>query len=350
MAGAPFQKRTIVVVLVVLILLGITGWSALRAPVGAVASNDLSDVTIVVGTPNKTGLRRQLIASGEANNFPYKVKWAVFDSTPPLTEALKAGRVDIGGGGETGVLFAIANGARISVLAGTIAEKTDSKSELLVNRDSPIKTIADLRGHKVALPYHTAQYYELARAYDKAGLPWDRKLILNLNTVDGLSALVNHQVDAVVLWDPNAAIAEVEFGARGIASLRDAVATAGMLYAATDSVNDSRKNRALQDLVRRIVRAQAWTNANPEAWAKEMAKQAQIPLAAAELTVSRGRSHYVPANGADVQDRWQREIDYFQRDGQFRRPFSIRDYIAPGFDRIVSDETAKLSIAGESAR
>ncbi|MCE7796138.1 ABC transporter substrate-binding protein [Sphingobium sufflavum] len=337
------------------LLLALAGWALLR-PAGSTAvgdPDDLSDVVIVVGTPNKTGLRRQLIASGEAENLPYTVKWAVFDSTPPLTEALKAGQVDIGGGGETGVLFALANGARISPLAGTISDSADSKSDLLVPKDSPARSLADLRGRKIAISYRTAQYYQLAKAFDQLGLERDRKLLLNLNTVDGLSALLNHQVDAVVLWDPNAAIAEVQFGARGIASLRSVVPTAGMLYAATASVQDPRKNRALKDLVRRIVRAQHWVDTHPDQWAQEMAKQAQIPLAAAQLAISRGRTHYVPATDADVQQRWQREIDYFHEQGEFRHPFLIRDHIAPGFDRVVADEVARLraggTVAGQAA-
>ncbi|WP_206243933.1 ABC transporter substrate-binding protein [Novosphingobium terrae] len=304
--------------------------------------NDLSDVTIIVGTPNKTGLRRQLTAAGETTNLPYKIEWAVFDSTPPLTEALKAGKVDIGGGGETGVLFAIANGAKIAVLAGTEMRDPDKAVEVLVPADSPAHSLADLRGRKIALPYYTAQHYELARALDKAGLPWDRKLILNLNTVDGLSALVNRQVDALIVWDPNAAVAQTRFHARGIGSLRAIVPTAGMLYAAQASVEDPRKKKALQDLTRRIIRAQAWVNDHPEQWAQEMATQAQIPLPAARLTVSRNNADYLPAGDKDVVDRWQKEVDYFHQQGQFQTAFNIRDHLAPGFDAIVADENAKL--------
>jgi sulfonate transport system substrate-binding protein len=339
----PALTRASVIAVVAVALIATAVWLLLRpgrAPTPR-GPNDLSDVVIVVGTPNKTGLRRELAASGEAENLPYKVEWAVFDSTPPLTEALKAGKVDIGGGGETGVIFALANGARISVLAAAVLEPAVQAGDILVRKDSAIRGIADLRGKRIALPYHTAQHYQLARALDKAGIPWDRKLILNLNTVDGLSALLNHQVDAFVVWDPNAAIAQVQFGARGIGSLRSAAPTAGMLYAATSSVEDPRKNLALRDITRRIIRAQAWVRAHPGEWAREMSKQAQIPLAAAELSVARNRQAYLPA--PEAIDRWQQEIDYFRQQGQIRNGFSIRDHVAPGFAAVVADETARLS-------
>lgn len=339
------RKTGLTVLAALLIVGGITAWAVSRPSPQAITGDptDLSDVVLVVGTPNKTGLRRQLLASGEAENLPYKVEWAVFDSTPPLTEALKAGKVDIGGGGETGVLFALANGARIKILAANIAEDVDSKSEVLVRGDSPINSIADLRGRKIALPYYTAQHYQLARALDKENIPWDRKLILNLNTVDGLSALVNRQVDAFVVWDPNAAIAEVQFGARGIASLRNVAPTAGVLYAAEASVEDPRKKRALQDLVRRIIRAQAWVDRNPQQWANDIATNAQIPLEAALLSVKRGGSRYAPVTDADVLSRWQQEIDYFHKQGLFRQRFDISDHIAPEFEETVRDESARVA-------
>jgi sulfonate transport system substrate-binding protein len=340
--SALSRKHQVTAGLLVVAVLAAVGlwWLHQRGPHAPADPNDLSDVVIVVGTPNKTGLRRQLLASGEARNLPYKVEWAVFDSTPPLTEALKAGKVDIGGGGETGVLFAMAHGAKIAVLAGTV-QRTHDATDVLVRRDSTLHTIADLRGHKVALPYYTAQHYQLARALDRVGVPWDRKLILNLNTVDGLSALVNGQVDAMIVWDPNAAVAQTQFGARGIGSLRQAVPTAGMLYAAQASLEDPRKQKALADLVRRIIRAQAWVNSHPDQWAQDMASQAQIPLPAARLTVARNSVDYVPTQ--QVLTRWQDEIDYFHTQGQFADSFAIKDRIAPGFDAVVAEENARIA-------
>lgn len=343
MAPLPKGRRGVAAVLLALVALGLA-WMVFRAAPASKAgdADDLSDVVIVVGTPNKTGLRRELEASGETKDLPYKIDWAVFDSTPPLTEALKAGRVDIGGGGETGVIFAIANGARISVLAGNVQDGKPPLKDVLVRKDSPIRSFADLKGKRIAIPYRTAQHYQLAQALEHAGIAWDPRLILNLDTVNGLSALVNRQVDAFVVWDPNVAIAEVQFGARGIASLRaNGAPTSGMLYAAASSVADSRKNRALRDLVRRIIRAQAWVQAHPAEWAQQMATQAQIPLAAARLTASRTHAAYVPTS--EAVDRWQREIDYFHKQGQIKQPFDIRAHVAHGFDAIVADEVAKVA-------
>lgn len=306
------------------------------------ADPDLASITLTAGTPNKTGLHRQLIASGEDKNLPYHVQWADFDSTQPLTEALPAGRVDIAAGGDTGVLFAIANGSHIRILAATQENKIGG-SAILVLGTSPIHTVAELKGRKVALPYYTKQHYQFAQALAQAQVPWDARNILNLDTTNGLSALVNGQVDAFVLWDPNTAIAEVEHGARILLPLKQAIETDGMLYAPAQDLDDPLRRLALEDLTRRIIRSQDWVNRHPNEWSQQIATLSQIPLAAAQKQTARSLAEFVPAGNPAVYRPWQKEIDYFHQLGQFRNEFQIRDSIATSFDQIVADESRKLT-------
>lgn len=336
MIHSPHRRRA------VLFLLATTAAGWLGAAGHAATTPDLSAITLTVGTPNKTGLHRQLLASGEAEGTPYRVRWADFDSTPPLIEALRAGHVDISAGGETGVFFGLANGVKISILAASI-ERSASGSSILVRKDSPVKTVADLRGRKIALPYFTKQHYQLARSLEQAGVPWDEKLILRLNTTDGLSALLNGQVEAFVVWDPNAAIAQTQHGARVVQSLKDVVDPPGVLYAPTASLQDPARAAALQDLVQRIVRAQAWVVAHPQEWAQQVARLSQISPEAAQLSTDRSSQYYAPASDAATLDAWQKEVDFFAATGQFRQTFKVADHIAPGFGPIVAQEQARVA-------
>lgn len=308
----------------------------------AQSASDISSVTITIGTPNKTGLHRQLIAAGEIDNVPYKIKWADFDSTPPLVEALRAGRVDIAAGGDTGVLSAIANGVKVTILAASW-ERKESGSAILVRGDSDLSKVADLKGRKVALPYFTKQHYQFAKALEQAGVPWDSKLILNLNTTDGLSALINGQVDAFVVWDPNTAIAQQQHGARILQSLSKVIDTAGVLYAPTSSLADPARKVALEDLTRRIIRAQAWVNAHPHEWSTQIAKLSQISPDAANLQASRSSVEYAPATDANALKGWQQEVAYFHQSGQFKNEFKVEDYVAKDFDDVIDGENKKLA-------
>ena len=322
--------------------LGVAGAGLLglsRQSMAQVHDADLSQVTIVVGTPNKTGLHRQLLASGLSEGTPYRIQWADFDSTQPLTEALRAGHVDIAAGGETGVFFAIANGARISILAASVDQK-QTGSAILVRKDSPLRSVADLRDRKIALPYYTKQHYQLARALQAAGVPWERRNILQLNTTDGLSALLNGQVDAFAVWDPNTAIAETEHGARILQPLKEVVDVPGLLYAPTRTVEDPLRRRALEDITRRIIRAQVWVNSQPDQWAAEISRLSSVPLPAARLQVARGPAIYEPANTPRYLQAWQNEVEYFRSIDQFRQGFQVADHVAPGFDEVVAAERA----------
>jgi len=321
---------------------GIALAAALAGAAWSQSAPDLSGVTVTVGTPNKTGLHRQLLASGEANGTPYKIEWADFDSTPPLVEALRAGHVDIAAGGDTGVLTAIANGAKITILAGWV-ERKEGGSAILVRADSPLKTVADLKGKKIALPHFTKQHYQFAKALDAAGVSWDKNLILNLNTTDGLSALVNGQVDAFVVWDPNTAIAQKQHGAVILQNLAKVVDTPNVLYAPTSGYDDALKRAALEDLTRRIIRAQAWVNNHPKEWSEQVAKLSQISLDAAELQANRSSVEFVPATNGEAIAGWQKEVSFFFKNGQFRKEFDVKDVVAKDFDDIVESENKKLA-------
>jgi sulfonate transport system substrate-binding protein len=77
-----------------------------------------------------------------------KVTWTEFPACPQLLEALNAGAVDFGNTGEAPPIFAQAAGAPLVYVAH---EPPAPKGEaIIVPKDSPIKTIADLRGKKVA--------------------------------------------------------------------------------------------------------------------------------------------------------------------------------------------------------
>lgn len=311
-------------------------------PAAGPAPADLSGITLTVGTPNKTGLHRQLIASGEAEGTPYTIRWADFDSTPPLVEALRAGHVDISAGGDTGVLFGLANGLKISII-GAVQERKASGSAILVRGDSDIQSVAQLKGRKIALPYFTKQHYQLAKALEQAGVPWDDKLILRLNTTDGLSALVNGQVDAFVVWDPNTAIAQTRHGARILQPLKEVIDTAGVLYVPSKSLEDPRRAAALKDLTRRIVRAQAWVDRHPEQWAEQVSRLSQISIEAARLQTERSSQYYTPASAPDILDGWQRQVEFFVGTGDFRKTYAVADHVAREFDAVIADEAARIA-------
>src|SRR6202163_4503396 len=79
----------------------------------------------------------------------YKVEWKEFPSGPPLLEALNVGAIDFGHAGEAPPIFGQAAGAPFLYVAHELP--APEGEAILVPKDSAIKTVADLRGKKVAL-------------------------------------------------------------------------------------------------------------------------------------------------------------------------------------------------------
>jgi sulfonate transport system substrate-binding protein len=98
------------------------------------------------------------------------VTWNEFSSTAPLLEGMGVGAIVFGGGGGTGSVFVQASGipfVRVAVSTGSTRG-----SAILVRENSPIKTLADLKGKKVAFAKGSSSQYMIVRALEKVGLKY----------------------------------------------------------------------------------------------------------------------------------------------------------------------------------
>ena len=145
----------------------------------------------------------------------YTVSWKEFSSGPLLLEGLTVGAVDFGHGGEAPPIFAQAAGAAFLYIGH---EPAAPKGEaVLVPKDSPIKTIADLKGKKIALNKGSNVHYLLVRALENAGLKYTDVDVVYLSPADGRAAFDKGAVDAWVIWEPYRTAAEMSLGARTLA-------------------------------------------------------------------------------------------------------------------------------------
>jgi sulfonate transport system substrate-binding protein len=145
----------------------------------------------------------------------YTVSWKEFPSGPPLLEALKVGSVDFAHTGEAPPIFAQAAGVPLFYIGyEPAAPKTEA---ILVPKDSPIRTVADLKGKKIALNKGSNVHYLLVRALEKAGLKYIDVDVVHLPPADGRAAFEKGAIDAWVIWEPYRTTAEMSSGARTLA-------------------------------------------------------------------------------------------------------------------------------------
>jgi len=149
------------------------------------------------------------------------VEWSEFTSGPPLLEALGAGALDFGATGDVPPLFAqAANGNLLYV--GQYSGSPDG-SAILVRKDSPIQTLADLKGKKLAFKRGSSAHNVAVKALRKGGLSVDDVQALDLAPPDASAAFKTGAIDAWSIWDPYLAIAEADPDTRILATARGIV-------------------------------------------------------------------------------------------------------------------------------
>lgn len=224
----------------------------------------------------KSTIKALLEASGESQNVPYEIKWSEFPSASPLGEALNAGAVDVGALGDAPYVFALGAGASIKVISIIHAEGRNTTA-LLVPKDSPIKTAADLKGKKIVTGRGSIGHYLAIKALNDAGLTTQDVQFIFLLPAESRLVLDNGTADAWATWDPYTTVVTSQSDARVLVSGKHLLSNHLYFAATGQAIADKRVQ--LDDFVVRIDRAYAWANTHPEQYAAAQAKITGLPLA-----------------------------------------------------------------------
>jgi sulfonate transport system substrate-binding protein len=216
--------------------------------------------------------------------LPAAVEWVEFTSGPPILEALNAGAIDFCATGDTPPIFAQAAGADVIYVGGQPIVGTNSA--MLVRQDSPIRTLADLRGKRVAYTKGSSAHNFVVQALASVGMkPADIQSVF-LQPSDAGAAFRNGSLDAWAIWDPFYAMAAADSGVR-VLTTAEGVAPTNSFFLARRAFAD--QNPALiLGVLDAINVAAAWVRAHPEELAEIMAQVTGVPLAAQRVAAPRG--------------------------------------------------------------
>jgi sulfonate transport system substrate-binding protein len=207
------------------------------------------------------------------------VKWVLSAGSNRALEYLNAGSIDIGSSAGLAAVLAKANGNPIT--APYIFSRPEWTA-LVVRRDSPIRTLADLKGKKIAATKGTDPYLFLLRSLASVGLTRSDIEHVSLQHADGRVALERGQVDAWAGLDPHMAASELEGGAR-LLYRNVAFNTYGFLNVRQDFL--AAHPAAVATVIQQYERARTWLLANPTEGAKILAEEARVSLPVALLQI-----------------------------------------------------------------
>ncbi len=176
-------------------------------------------------------LDKQMAAQG------VRVEWLDFPAGPQMLEAMASGSIDLGITGDAPVPFALAAGQPIVYVGNTPpGDETGESRAIVVPRNSPIHSVAELKGKRIAVQKGSGTHNFLTLALAKAGVEYKDVHMAYLAPPDARPAFESGSVDAWAIWDPYLAIAQQSSGARTLVNGRG-FATAGNFYLSSrDSV------------------------------------------------------------------------------------------------------------------
>jgi sulfonate transport system substrate-binding protein len=303
--------------------------AATAATVASGGSANLSGVTLRIGDQAGTGAEAVLSAAGLLSKLPFKVSWSDFTSGPPMLQAMSAGALDVGGVGDAPPVFAAAGGAKIDIVA---ALRNDPNSAaLVVPKNSPITSISQLKGKKIAVAQGSSADYHLLTVLTKAGLTTHDVSLAYLQPAEGLAALDSGSVAAWDIWSPFIEQVKVQHGARILANGVGYGSNYSYVVASRDALGSSAKAAAIRDYIELLAQAHTWVNTHPQAWAAQWAKATGLPLNVMVDAASDDTQTFTPITPQIVSNE-QGLVNAFSAAGLIPNKYDFSQYAYSGFN------------------
>ncbi|PKU24015.1 aliphatic sulfonate ABC transporter substrate-binding protein [Telmatospirillum siberiense] len=251
-----------------------------------------------------------------------KVEWHEFSSGLPLLEGVNVGSIDLSADvADTVPLFAQAAGADLTYL---VQEKPSPTAQaIVVAKDSPIKTVSDLKGRKIGVAKAAGAHYLTLQALERSTLPLKDVEIVYLQPADGRAAFEKGAIDAWAIWDPFLATVRNKSGARVLTDGSQVGVNYRRYYlAATPYVQ--RHPDVLKIVVDELVKTGTWIKAQPREAAQVHAPLIGLDVDTVEQANSR-RSYAVALVDDEAVSEQQRIADAFLDAKLLPKKINVRD-------------------------
>jgi len=256
------------------------------------------------------------------NPLGVEVSWREFTYGPPLLEALNVGSIDIGAVGDAPPIFAQAARARLLYIAATPSR--GATQAILVPEGSPLRSVAELKGRRLAYARGSSAHSLAVAAVEQAGLAWSDIVPVELPPADAGAAFARGNVDAWSIWDPFYALTELTRNAR-VLQFGDAVEPQSSYFLANRGYAEANPH-FLARAVALLAEVGRWSGAHPEEVAQLSAEATGLPLEAVRRGVARASFDVAPLNEAIIVQQ-QRVADRFHRLGLIPRAVSVREIV-----------------------
>jgi sulfonate transport system substrate-binding protein len=249
------------------------------------------------------------------------VKWVEFAGGPPVNEAMASHNIDIAALGDTPALVGRASGIDDRMIG--LSYKGGAAQALVVRSDSPIRSIAELKGKKVATLRGGNVHELLVLILASAGLKLSDVEFVNLGLDDMGTALLKGDIDAALVWDPvfvrldtTGKIRVLRTGAGLKSNLNPIIASADVL---------KQHPQYVTAYLRAVQRGADELRQQPSEAAAQLAPV--FGLTPQQTLVAFSRSGWVPPVDAGVRAELKRSVTFLQENRLTRNPVDVDTFI-----------------------
>jgi sulfonate transport system substrate-binding protein len=274
-------------------------------------------------------------AAGIVPDFP--ISYAEFESGHLAVEALNSGAIDLAGMSEIPPVFALASSVQSFVQIAVDHGDVNSQV-ILVPKDSPIRTLADLRGKRVGFVRATTAQYYLIRMLQSAGLGWADIKPVAMTVADGTAAFSQGALDAWAIYGYPIERAIATEGARILKTALGFLSGNYLVAAHKDAVKDSVRADLIGRFLRLERKAFAWSAANEAQWAPIVAKSIGVPADYVRAQFARKSDPYQLRAVTDQAIGSQQSVaDVFADAGLIPRKVDVRPLWDTRFNSIIEE-------------
>ncbi|MFI8402914.1 ABC transporter substrate-binding protein [Streptomyces sp. NPDC085463] len=281
-------------------------------------------MTVVIGVhrsnPSLYHLSRLGYAEQELAAFGETVAWHPYTDGVRTGAHLTDGTIDFGGTGSTPPVTAQAAGHDIVYVA--VSAPRPGHGALLVPEDSPVRTVADLKGGTVHLAVGSWQTHLVAKALDDAGLSYATDITAVRGDSGSEEKLRSGEITAWVAQGAELAAARRTGGLRVLVPTGEVISDRSVFFTRRDLAEE--RPEVVEALVRALRRADEWAAAHPrEAAGIAAADQGgtvddwETALRALPWTIEEVTEEFVAEQ--------QRAADVFHRTGFVDRAVTVAD-------------------------
>lgn len=248
-----------------------------------------------------------------------KVEYTEFQTLPTINEAFATGKIDVVFEAEPPAIIGKASGINIVIrdISCSLIQ------EILVPTNSNVKTIADLKGKKIAVLAGTSSHYGVLKMLKDNGINANDVQIIDMVPPDAKAAFESGQIDAWAVWPPF--VEQEELAGKGRILPKGDAYINSIMAVRGDFIND---NEAIFKTIENVFNnTKIWILANPDSAVAIVSRQLNVPIEVIQKAWP--RHDWTATLNAHVIDDIQAKANFLKETGKIQNDVKVKDDLIP---------------------